>query len=442
MNLILADSRALRFGSFTVFYIAQGLPFGLVNIALPAYLAAQGVSAGAIGAFIGIASLPWTFKLLAGPMMDRFSYLAMGRRRPWVILSQVCLVLTGVAFAFFPQALENIATLTALCFLLNSFAATQDVAVDGMAIDVLPPEEHGRANAFMAFGQVIGISGSGAISGFALLHFGMLGVALMLMIGFGLILLWCFAVRERTGEKVLPWTEGRATQRSIELRATNWLEIGRDLVRALFLPASLLLLGVAFLFRFADVIWGTVAPAVVVQELGYASTDYSSWASSASFIAATAGLLVGLYIDRKGLKLFYGVALLLYGLLAVAVGSLEIAWASPAFLLSVLFLQAFIYQGVFISFIATSMNLCWVKVSATQFAIYMAFANLGRTLGGVAMGTVESRFGYNEILFLIGLTFFVAVALLWKANLSAHRERVEVLAGNDARRLSPDFAPR
>jgi PAT family beta-lactamase induction signal transducer AmpG len=431
MRLILADSRALRFFSFTVFYVAQGLPFGLVNIAMPAYLAAQGVSAGAVGSFIGIASLPWTFKLLAGPMMDRFSFLAMGRRRPWVIVAQICLVLTGIAFAFFPQAHENMVLLTALCFTLNSFAAAQDVAVDGMAIDVLPPEEHGRANAFMAFGQVAGISGSGLISGFALVELGMLGVALMLMLGFGVILLWCVAVRERAGEKLLPWTEGQATQRSIELRTTNWLGLGWDLVRALILPASLMLALVALLFRFGNVIWTTVAPAAVVQQLGYEMTDYTSWASVASFIAATAGLLVGLYIDRKGLKLFYGLALLSYGLLAVVVGLLEAAWPSPAFLLTILFVQAFVYQGVFISFIATSMKLCWVKVSATQFALYMAFANLGITLGGIAMPAIDQRLGYNEIFVLIGLTFFAAVALLWKANLSAHRERIEGLASNN-----------
>ena len=442
MRLILAASRPLRFFSFTVFYIAQGLPFGLVTVALPAYLAEQGVSAGAIGSFIGIASLPWSFKLFAGPVMDRFSYLAMGRRRPWVILSQLCLVLIGVAFAFFPQALQNVAMLTALCFLLNCFAATQDVAVDGMAIDVLQPEEHGRANAFMAFGQVAGITGSSTVSAFAVLHFGMLGIALMLMLGFGLILFWCVAVRERAGEKLLPWTAGHATQRSIELRATTWIGIARDLARALFLPASLLMLAVAFLFRFANVFWTTIAPVVVVQELGYQSTDYSSWTASAGFIAAVAGLLVGFYIDRKGVKLLYGLALLSYGLLSIAVGLLEVAWPSPRFLLSILFLQSFIYQAVFISFIATSMSLCWVKVSVTQFAIYMAWANLGLTFGGVAVGFVQSRLAYNEMFFFIGITFLVAVALLWKANLSAHRERIQVLAGNDARRLSPDFAPR
>ena len=133
MPLILADNRLLRFFSFTVFYIAQGLPFGLVSYALPAFLAERGTEPGAIGAFIGLAMLPWSFKLLAGPLMDRFTYLAMGRRRPWVILAQLGLVVVGGSFAFFPEGLENLAVLTALCFLLNCFGATQDVAVDGIA---------------------------------------------------------------------------------------------------------------------------------------------------------------------------------------------------------------------------------------------------------------------------------------------------------------------
>jgi MFS transporter, PAT family, beta-lactamase induction signal transducer AmpG len=411
-----------------VLYIAQGFPFGLVTVALPAYLAEKGVSGGEIGAFIGVAMLPWSFKILAGPMMDRFSFLAMGRRRPWVILAQLGLVLTGVAFAFFPQALENLALLTALCFVLNVFGASQDVAVDGMAIDVLPQEEHGRANAFMAFGQVAGISGSSAIAGFTLLNFGMRGVAIMLVTGFGLILALAIAVRERPGEKTLPWSEGQATQRSLQLRTANWKGIVLDLGRAVFLPASLLMLGVAFLFRLGDGLWITLAPVVVVQQLGYASTDYTSWTAIVSFIAAMAGLPLGLYIDRKGAKWLYGLALALYALLALAVGSTESAWATPAFLFSILVLQAFIYQGVFVSFIATSMKLCWVKVSATQFAIYMAWANLGRSVGTGAVGTLESRFAYNEMYFVVAATFLVAVLLLWKANLSAHRGRIEDLA--------------
>ena len=82
MNWFLAENRVLRFASFAVFYIAQGIPLGLLTVALPAWLAEQDVEASDIAYFISISTLPWAFKLIAGPIMDRYSFLAMGRRRP------------------------------------------------------------------------------------------------------------------------------------------------------------------------------------------------------------------------------------------------------------------------------------------------------------------------------------------------------------------------
>src|SRR6202008_705860 len=140
-----------------------------------------------------------------------------------------------------------------------------------------------RANGFRGFGQVAGISGSAAISAFVLQSFGLPGISVMLVVGFGLILLWAVLVRERAGEKVLPWTPGQATERSLQLRAESWEAIAVDLVKVLFLPASLLLSCVASLFRFSDAVWIQVGQTVVVQQLGYASTDYSSWISATGF---------------------------------------------------------------------------------------------------------------------------------------------------------------
>ena len=165
MTLYLSESRFLRIGSFTLFYVAQGLPIGLISIALPAWLAEQAVPASQIAYFVAISGLPWGFKLLAGPVMDRFAYLPMGRRRPWVIAAQGGLLLSICLLGLMPDPVENIVLLTWLAFIVNSFAAVQDVAVDGMAIDVLPEEEKGKANAFMAFGQVAGFSGSAAPAG-------------------------------------------------------------------------------------------------------------------------------------------------------------------------------------------------------------------------------------------------------------------------------------
>jgi PAT family beta-lactamase induction signal transducer AmpG len=428
MSLFLAESRYLRYFSFTILYVAQGLPFGLVTVALPAFLIERGTTPAAVGGFVGVAMLPWSLKLLAGPMMDRFTYLAMGRRRPWVLVAQLGLVLTGLAFAFFPDGLDNLVALTALCFVLNSFGAAQDVAVDGMAIDVLPEEEHGRANAFMGFGQVAGLSGSAAISAFVLKSFGLPGISVMLVAGFGVILLWAVLVRERAGEKLLPWTEGQATERSLQLRAESWTGIAVDLFRVLILPASLLLMAVSSLFRFADALWIQVGQTVVVKQLGYASTDYSSWISATSFIAALAGLALGFFIDRLGVKRFYLAALLGYGLLATFVGFSAFAWESVRYLETVSLVQAFVYQGVFVSFIAIHMKLCGTRVAATQFAIYMAVVNFARSLGAAAIGALQPYMAYSEMFFVVGAGFFLAVVLLWKVDLRAHQRRIGSLS--------------
>ena len=105
----LSEHLVLRFFAFTALYAAQGFPWGLLSVAIPAYMAAQGVSPSAIGSFIGITILPWSLKLINGPIMDRWSFLPMGRRRPWVLGAQAGMVATSVAIGFLPDPLGHMA---------------------------------------------------------------------------------------------------------------------------------------------------------------------------------------------------------------------------------------------------------------------------------------------------------------------------------------------
>ena len=81
MTLVLAEQRWLRLSSFTAFYFAQGVPIGLIAAMAP-WLSQQGVAEADIAWFFTVVALPWAFKLLAGPFMDRFTAPAMGFRRP------------------------------------------------------------------------------------------------------------------------------------------------------------------------------------------------------------------------------------------------------------------------------------------------------------------------------------------------------------------------
>ena len=88
-TLTLLDSPRVRYLTGAMMYFAQGIPQGLLGIAIPAWLVSQGVSAADIGSYLAVIILPWVFKLLSGPLMDRFGFQPMGRRRPWVLAAQL-----------------------------------------------------------------------------------------------------------------------------------------------------------------------------------------------------------------------------------------------------------------------------------------------------------------------------------------------------------------
>lgn len=194
-------------------YTAQGVPSGFISFTLIAYLAQQGFSAAEIGNMLFWVYLPWVFKFLWGPFVDNYHYLPMGRRRPWILGAQAGMVVTVLLIAVVPGIESKIALLTALLFFHNCFASLQDVAVDGLAVDILSPEEFGRINGFMfgakRFGTMVGGAGIGYFMG----KYASIGITEGLLLTVPMLLLiMCLPafIRERPGEKLFPWTEGDA----------------------------------------------------------------------------------------------------------------------------------------------------------------------------------------------------------------------------------------
>lgn len=425
MDLALSQDRKLRIASFTAFYVAQGLPIGLISIALPAWLAELQVEVSVIATFIAVSGLPWGFKLLAGPIMDRITFLPMGRRRPWVIVAQAGLLLSIMSLMVVDDPVNNMVLLTLLATVINFFAAVQDVAVDGMAIDILPVQERGRANAFMAFGQVAGYSGSGAICAYALINWGLSGASVFLSLCVLVIFVWGIIVKERAEEKLLPWTRGEAVKRSVDLQMHNWGEIFTGLARVMFMPASLLLLFMALFWRSGDGFWLTIAPVISVQELGYDSNDYSYWYAIAGFIAASLGLLLGPLIDRTGSQKILMISLAGSGCFYLLTGFMPELWSTGAtFPLIALMVQSLFSQGIFISFIALHMNICWVKVSATQFAIYMAWSNLARSIGASLYGGISDEITYSQAFLIMGVFSLTSAGIVAAVKLKQHESHV------------------
>jgi PAT family beta-lactamase induction signal transducer AmpG len=422
----LTASRRLRLFAFTSLYVAQGLPIGLITVALPAWLAGSGASAGEVAGFVAISTLPWGFKLFAGPMMDRFRFPAMGGRRPWVMLAQAGLLLALLGLSIVGGTADEIAFLTWSCFVINSFAAVQDVAVDGMAIDVLPEDERGRANALMAFGQVAGYAGSGALCGWLLVRYGVQVTAGALTIGVATIFLIAVLLRERDGEKLLPWTAG-SVQHEEHLLETSWKAIAVNLLRVLVLPMSLLLMLVTVCWRISDGIFITAIPVVLTQEFGWASSDYSTWYSNSSFVAAALGVFLGPFIDRHGARAFFMAGFIACFITYLALALMTDQWQNPDVWIVGMFAVNFSIQVLFVAFIALHMTICWSKVAATQFAVYMAWSNLSRSFGAKAYGELSPYLeAGQETLMMAGLSLLGAVLLVF-VRLDRHRERLDRL---------------
>ena len=163
------SSRALetkggRLTAFSLLYLSEGIPFGFSAIALVAYLRKSGVGLTEIGLFTASLYLPWSFKWAWGPLVDLVKPQRFGPRRFWIVCSQIMMILTlGVVMVFDPGA--NLPLLTALIVIHNVFASLQDVAIDALAVEVLPEHERGVANGFMFGASYLGqaIGGSGAL---------------------------------------------------------------------------------------------------------------------------------------------------------------------------------------------------------------------------------------------------------------------------------------
>ncbi|MGA6137742.1 MFS transporter [Acinetobacter dispersus] len=148
-------------------YWAQGLPVGFMTHALPVILRAQGVSLAHIGGF-GLLMLPWSIKIFWAAYVDRFALSGFGHYRSWIIPTQLCSVVILIILSFFPiHALDQPSYLLiffGLLLLMNLTGATQDIATDGLAVNLLKSDQQHWGNTFQVIGSRLGfIVGGGAV---------------------------------------------------------------------------------------------------------------------------------------------------------------------------------------------------------------------------------------------------------------------------------------
>jgi len=424
----LSENAFLRYFSFAALYVAQGIPEGLLWYAIPAWLAMNGKSPAEIGSYVAVIGIPWSLKIINAPIMDRFTYLAMGRRRPWVLFGQLGLILSFLSMSLIIDPLNNLPVLMTLGFIVSFFEVSQDIAVDGMAIDILPVDQQARANGLMWGSKTLGISASVATGSWIMSEYGYFYAIISFSLFISIIILIPLLLRERPGEKLLPWTKGEASKSAEKIQLHSWKIIFKSLFKVFFLPVSFMMGIAAFSYSIGRGLIDTVLPVFTVQELGWADTQYSQIFATANLISGVAGMVIGGFlIDYFGKIRMMKIYLTSLILLVIGMSFLKTYWQNEMFVTG--FIIGFYTLITFntIAIFASAMQLCWKRISATQFTLYMAISNLGLAAGAALMGQLKGFFEWEYVILAYVLFAGLMLVLMRFINFEKHQVRVDEL---------------
>jgi len=443
--LNLLGTRAGRLVTFSLLYLSEGIPFGFSAIALTVYLRQNGVGLAEIGAFTGSLYAPWGFKWAWAPVVDLVRVHRFGHRRFWIMLAQILMILTLGMIMFFDVS-KNLALLTLLIAIHNVFAATQDVAIDALAIEVLPVRERGIANGFMFGSSYLGqaIGGSGAL--FVAAKYGWPATFPFVCATLALILAFVvFLLREPA--KAVAVEAARAAGSTAGFFAV-FLGRLRDFIREIrlgfFKSGPGPLVGVVLaLMPVGAIALGLALGSTMQVDLGMTEDQIAKltlWTTVAAALGCVAG---GWIADKIGHRLSLAIWV---ALTTVPTILLSRQFTGPG--MEGVTLREFWNWMVIYSFaagltnassIAVYMGLTSPKVAGTQFTGYMALKNLVYTYSSNWQGRMAEARGYPTPLRLDCLIAFIPL-LLYPWLRPSTRSKVEAHAVPSHPVLHPEAA--
>jgi PAT family beta-lactamase induction signal transducer AmpG len=409
----LTGSKTARTATLCVLYAAQGMPWGFVTIALLSYLAGQGAGLAETAKISSLATLPWTFKVFWGPIIDRFTVRSMGRRRPWILLAQLCMSVTLLAMILIGDLTAEFETLAWMVFLHNCFVSLQDVASDALAVDVLLDDERGSVNGMMWASSYVGTAIGGAGMGTVIANFGLRPAFCLQAAALFLILCVPLLVRERAGEKLLPWSEGEAKREPGEEDTEDLVGVVKGLFGAF--TAGPPFLGALFAYAASIMVGMRVAvmPVFYTQEIGWTDEHYAQIEGGVGSAAGVAGALIGGFLaDRLGVKVIVTFGMLGVSGFCVAMGVSEELRGHESFPLVFLLGTTFLISLMTVASFALFMRLCTPAVAGTQYTLYMALANLARVSGAAIVASLEGD-GYRTIFLVMAVAIVIPLLFLY-----------------------------
>ena len=380
---------------------SSGLPLFILYQLVPGWLRSEGVSLTEIGLF-SLIGIPYVWKFIWSPFMDRYSLPLLGRRRSWMLFTQVLLLLSIACFGFVDPVID-IWSVAYLAAAVAFFSASQDIVLDAYRRELLPDNELGLGNSIHV--QAYRLSGlvPGSLAFILADHISWQSVFLIVAVFMFVGIFLTLSIKEINQEIAAPKT----------LREAVVLPF-KDFINRKGLKPALEILVFLFLYKLGDSM-ATALQTPFFIDLGFSKTEIGVVAKTASLIAMTVGLAVGGIVM---IKLSINRALWIFGFVQIVsilgfAALAEIGHNTYALAIA----MGFEYLGVglgtaaFTAFIAKTTNPAF---AATQFALFTALTALPRTFANATTGVIVEQIGWTNFYFICTVIAVPGMLMLFR----------------------------
>lgn len=367
---------------------ASGLPLLLIGSTLKTWMTLEKVDLGAIGWF-SLASLPFSFKFLWSPFLDRFTLPFLGRRRGWLILTQIALIF-AIALLGLQQPKQALQLVAINTIVIAFLSATQDIATDAYRTDVLTNLELGAGAAVSTLGYRIGMIAAGSL---ALMLADQMPWSSVYLIMAGMMAIGIFAT--------LLAPEPQETSPPASLADAVILPLGEFFQRQGVLYGVLILLFIT-LYKLGDALLSNMATPFLVT-IGFTKTDIGAIQLGMGLIANIVGALAGGSILSKiGINRSLWVFGVLQAVSNLAYFFLSLVGKNYQAMVLAINIEQFCGGLGTTAFVAFLMSLCNQRFSATQYALLSSLMAVSRDILAAPGGEIVKSTSWS-MFFLISI---------------------------------------
>lgn len=387
---------------------SSGLPLYLLLQLLPAWLRSEGLNLKTIAAF-AFMQLPYTWKFLWAPLMDRYSLVqALGRRRSWILATQLALLGSIISLGMF-QPQQDITTVALLATLVALFSASQDIVIDAYRREILSDEELGLGNSIHVNAYRIAGLVPGSLALILADHLPwsqvFLIVGLFMLPGIGFTL----------------WSQEPAIVSTPKTLLASVVEPFKEFMQRSGWQHALWVLLFILLYKLGDSMATALATPFYI-DMGYSKTDIGAIVKGSGLIMQIAGAFVGgLWMLKLGINRglwVFGVAqalsILGFAWLAHSGPFTEIGVVERSMLGIVIGIEAFgigLGTAAYVAYMARETNPAY---TATQLALFTSLSAVPRSVFNALTGGMVESFGWERFFYVCTLLAIPGMLLLFR----------------------------